>query len=178
MKIYKDYIRYDLVCLVEYVSSIVFLLPRLRIFNFFKSLYLRLLFKSSIGKRVVFYPGVWIFTGKNLHLGDDVDLARSVLITTDGGVSIGARTLIGYGTMIFSSNHKVPENKLEIFDSGHEKKFVEIKNDVWIGAGCIILPGVTIGEGSVVAAGSVVTKNLPDFVYAAGVPARVIKERK
>jgi acetyltransferase-like isoleucine patch superfamily enzyme len=146
--------------------------------NIIKSYYLRFVFGSKVGKRVVFYPGVWVFTGRNLQLGDDVDLARGVLLTTDGGVSIGARTLVGYGTHILSSNHKIPIMPEKIFYSGHEKKSFEIAEDVWIGAGCVILPGVTIGHSSVIAAGSVVTKDVPAEVIVAGVPARIIKERK
>jgi len=170
--------KYFIVVLAETVSMMVFILPRFRLMNRIKSIYLRFICGAEVGKRVVFYPGIWIFTGRNLQLGDDVDLARGVLLTTDGGVSIGARTLVGYGTHILSSNHKIPIMPEKIFYSGHEKKSVEIAEDVWIGAGCVILPGVTIGHSSVIAAGSVVTKDVPAEVIVAGVPARIIKERK
>lgn len=169
--------KYMFVCWVEFISQIIFMLPRFRVLNYLKSLYLRYCFKAKIGKRVVFYSNIWIFTGRNLTLGDDVDLATGVLITTDGGVSIGDRTLVGYGTKILSSNHNVPPLPNRIFDSGHKKAPVTIKNDVWIGANCVILPGVTIGEGSIVAAGSIVTKNVPSNVYVGGIPAKIIKER-
>jgi acetyltransferase-like isoleucine patch superfamily enzyme len=65
-----------------------------------------------------------------------------------------------------------------IFDAGHQNKKVTIANDVWIGANCIILPGVNIGEGAVVAAGSVVTKNVEPFSIVAGIPAKFIKQRQ
>ncbi|WP_290538041.1 acyltransferase [Alcanivorax sp.] len=169
--------RYFFVVLAETFSYLLFLLPRFRVLNFIKSSYLRVVWRSNVGRRVVYYPGVWIFTGRKLSLGDDVDLARGVLITTDGGVSIGDRTLIGYGTQILSSNHKIPPMPNKIFSSGHEKKPVIIAEDVWVGANCIILPGVEIGRGSVVAAGSVVAKCVPPGVVVAGVPARIIKER-
>lgn len=177
MSFYKRYLRYDLICLLEYFSSFVFILPRLRIFNFIKASYLSIVFKANVGDRVVFYPGVWIFSGRNLSLGDDVDLAKGVLLTTDGGLTIGDRVLVGYSTHILTSNHNVPELPLRIFDAGHIKKPVIIHNDVWIGANCIILPGVTIGEGAIVAAGSVVTKDVPENAYVAGTPAKVIKVR-
>uniref|UniRef100_UPI00366E5B9B acyltransferase n=1 Tax=Acinetobacter junii TaxID=40215 RepID=UPI00366E5B9B len=169
--------KYGLVVFVETISFLVFMLPRFRTLNYLKGLYLRVFFKSKIGKRVVFYPNIWVFTGRNLVLGDDVDLATGVLITTDGGVSIGDRTLVGYGTKILSSNHNVPKLPNRIFDSGHTKAPVVIKNDVWLGANCIILPGVTIGEGAIIAAGSVVTKNVPANVFVGGIPAKIIKER-
>lgn len=170
-------IKYGFVVFVETISFLIFMLPRFRTLNYLKGLYLRIFFGAKIGKRVVFYPNIWVFTGRKLVLGDDVDLATGVLVTTDGGVTIGDRTLVGYGTKILSSNHKVPKLPNKIFDSGHTKAPVLIKNDVWIGANCIILPGVTIGEGSIVAAGSVVTKDVPSHVYVAGVPAKVIKVR-
>ena len=169
--------KYGLVVFVETISFLVFMLPRFRTLNYLKGLYLRVFFKSKIGKRVVFYPNIWVFTGRNLVLGDDVDLATGILITTDGGVSIGDRTLVGYGTKILSSNHNVPKLPNRIFDSGHTKAPVVIKNDVWLGANCIILPGVTIGEGAIIAAGSVVTKNVPANVFVGGIPAKIIKER-
>jgi acetyltransferase-like isoleucine patch superfamily enzyme len=169
--------KYAFVVAVETLSWLVFLLPRFRVVNAFKSAYLRLFFGAKVGKKVVFYPSVWIFTGRNLVVGDNVDFAKDVLVTTDGGVTIGHRTLIGYRTQILSGNHTVPPKPQRIFDSGHTKAPVKIGDDVWIGANTIILPGVEIGEGAVIAAGSVVTKNVPAFSYAAGIPARVIKER-
>ena len=170
--------RYDLVVLVETISWLIFLLPRFRIFNFIKSSYLRVFMKAKIGQKVVYYPGIWIFTGRKLEVGDDVDFAKNVLVTTDGGVNIGSRVLIGYGTQILSSNHNIPIDKQKIFYAGHQKKQITIKNDVWIGAHCIILAGVTIGEGAVVAAGAVVTKDVPDFAIVGGVPSRLIKYRE
>ena len=132
---------------------------------------------AKFGKRVVIYPGVWIVPGRNLVVGDYVDIAKDVLITTAGGVEIGARTLIGYRTQILSANHVVPNRKSSIFEAGHETKRIIIGQDVWIGANCVITAGVTIGEGAVIAAGAIVTKDVPPFVYVGGVPARIIKNR-
>lgn len=169
--------RYDLVVFVEFISQLVFLLPRFRFFDALKKFYLRLFFGAKIGRGVVFYSGVWIFPGRFLSVGDDVDFAKDVLVTTGGGVSIGDRVLIGYRTQIISANHIVPPLPDKIFGAGHEKKSVTIEDDVWIGASCIILPGVRVGRGSIVAAGSVVTKDVPPFVYVAGVPAKIVKSR-
>lgn len=169
--------KYFIVVSYEFLMRLIFSLPRYKLFNAVKSLFIRIC-GGRTGNRVVYYPGVWICPAKNIQIGNDVDLALDVLITTSGGVSIGDRTLVGYRTQILSSNHNVPSNKNRIFDAGHTSAKVEIGSDVWIGASCIILPGVNIGEGAIVAAGSVVTKNVPPFTYVAGVPARVIKERK
>lgn len=113
--------RYAMVVAVETLSYLLFHLPRFRVLNTIKSWYLRLAFRARIGQRVVYYPGVWIFTGRNLILGDDVDLAKGVLLTTDGGVSIGDRVLVGYCTSILSSNHRVPPKPNRVFDAGHTK---------------------------------------------------------
>jgi acetyltransferase-like isoleucine patch superfamily enzyme len=166
-----------LICTLELFASLVFVLPRHKFFNVIKSNYLRLL-GSKIGKGITYYPGIKLSPGTNLILGDYVDLAWGVLITTTGEVEIGDRTLIGYNTQIFSANHVIPLKPFPIYSSGHQKKKVFIDKDVWIGAGCIILPGVTIGEGAVVAAGSVVAKDVPPFYIVGGVPAKVIKERE
>ena len=164
--------------LVSYEScmSLLFALPRYNFFNFVKGVFLRLI-GAKVGRRVVFYPGVWICTGQKLILGDDVDLAKDVLITTAGGVTIGDRTLVGYCTHILSSNHNILPGHKPIFNSAHINKAVFISQDVWIGSSCIILPGITIGEGAVIAAGSVVTKNVPPYAIVGGNPAIIIKMR-
>lgn len=161
----------------EMLFRIIFSLPRFKWLNYVKSIFLRLV-GAEIGKRVIFYPGVWVNPGFNFTVGDDVDFALGVLVTTKGGVEIGNRVLIGYRTQILSTNHNIPPVNQHIFGAGHSYGKVEIQDDVWIGANCIILPGVTIGEGAVVAAGSVVAKNLPPYSISAGVPAKVIKMRE
>jgi putative colanic acid biosynthesis acetyltransferase WcaF len=173
----KKYIKNFAVCTYESLSTIVFALPRHQIFNVVKRNYIRVQ-GGNVGKGVTFYPGIRINPAMNIIIGNHVDLAWGVIITTKGGVRIGDRTLIGYRTQIISANHFIPQNEGRIFESGHIAKKVIIENDVWIGANCIITSGVTIGEGSVIAAGSVVTKNVTPFTIVGGVPAKFIKERK
>lgn len=164
------------VCSFESIAFLVFILPRHKFFNIPKIFFLRCL-GSEVGKKITFYPGIKLSPGTNMVIGDHVDFAWGVLITSGGGVEIGDRTLIGYGTKIFSTNHIIPKNKNKIFFSGHSKAKVSIANDVWIGANCTIIAGVTIGEGSVIAAGSVVTKDVLPFTIVGGVPAKFIKNR-
>lgn len=161
----------------EAFSRLFFSLPRYRIFNPFKKL-LPQLVGAKFGKRTVFYPGVWIQPGMNLVVGDDVDFALDVLVTTKGGVTIGNRVLIGYRSVILSSNHRLPAKPNRVFGAGHTYASVVIEDDVWIGCNVTILPGVTIGEGAVIAAGSLVTKDIPPFVIVGGIPAKIIKERE
>lgn len=160
----------------ELFSSLVFILPRYKLFNPVKSTFLRIQ-GAKIGRWITYYPGIKIIPAKNLVIGDFVDLAWGVIITTKGGVEIGERTLVGYDSKIISSNHAVPSNKGRIFNSGHVSKKITIGRDVWIGANSVILPGVNIGEGAIIAAGSVVTKNIDPFTIVGGVPAKLIKNR-
>lgn len=132
---------------------------------------------AKIGKRVIFYPGVLIFPGRNLRVGDDVNFSYGVIVGSPGGVTIGDRVLLGFRSQIISGNHVIPPNRGKIFSSGYDRKPIQIHNDVWIGAQCVILPGVTIGEGAVIAAGSIVTKDVAAFTLVAGVPAKLIRHR-
>lgn len=161
----------------ELLMALIFSLPRYRLFIWLKEGLLKLQ-GAKFGKRVVIYPGVWIAPGRNLIVGDDVDIAKDVLITTAGGVEIGDRTLIGYRTQIISANHIIPPIGERIFCSGHNYKKVTIGKDVWIGANCIINAGVTIGEGAVIASGAVVTKDVEPYSIVGGIPAKVIKYRE
>ncbi|HKU16475.1 MAG TPA: acyltransferase [Steroidobacteraceae bacterium] len=170
-------LRYPLIVTYELLMSLLMALPRYRSCNALKAAFLRL-FGARIGKRVVFYPGVWIGPARGLELGDDVDLALGVIVTSGGGVRIGARTLVGYRSQILSTNHRVPPDGGRIFGAGHDRKPVVIGPDVWIGAQVIVLPGVTVGEGAVIAAGSVVTKSVPPYAIVAGVPAHPVRMRR
>ena len=160
----------------EFLMCVLFSLPRYSIFLWFKKLLL-VIMGAKIGKGVVIYPGVWIAPGRNLIINDNVDLAKDVLITTSGGVTIGKRTLIGYRTQIISANHEIPAIGEPFPISGDVMAEIIIENDVWIGANCVITAGVKIGHGAVVAAGSVVTKDVLPNSIVGGVPAKLIKMR-
>lgn len=115
----------------------------------------------SIGKRVVIRPG------SMLH-GETSMLKQSILIEDD--------VLIGSGVHIYVENHKFDSKNKSIMDQGHYQSLqVVLKKGSWIGANAIILPGVTIGINSVIGAGSIVTKSIPDYCIAVGNPAKVIK---
>jgi len=172
MKIIKSFI----VVSYEFLMNVIFALPRYRLFIFFKISLLRLM-GAKIGKGVVIYPGVWIAPGRNLILGNHVDLAKDVLITSTGGVEIGDRVLIGYRTQIISSDHTIPSIGEPFPISGDRPKKIVVEKDVWIGANCILTSGVTVGEGSVIAGGSVVTKDVPKNAIVGGVPAKIIRYR-
>lgn len=169
-------IKSFLVVSYELLQRLIFSMPRYRFFNILKSAFLRMN-GASIGANVIFYPGVWIAPARNLKVGSEVDFALDVLITTSGGVTIGDRVLIGYRSMILSTNHNIPPAPAPFLGSGHIKKPVVIGNDVWIGANSMILPGVTIGEGAVIGGGSVVTKPVDAYTIVGGNPAKFIRAR-
>ena len=171
------FIKPFLVVSYEFLQQLLFCLPRYRLLGFFKKCFL-MLNGAKVGKRCVFYPGVWIAPGRNLILGDDVDLALGVILTTSGGITIGDRTLVGYRAQIISANHVIPESRGRIYGSGHDKKPVNIGADVWIGANSLILPGVSIGEGAIIAGGSVVSSDVEPYTIVGGVPAKLIRTRQ
>ena len=87
--------------------------------------------------------------------------------------------MMGPDVMIYTKNHNTERTDIPMIEQGNtQPRKVTIGDDVWIGARAIILPGVTIGQGSIVAAGSVVTKDVEPFSVVGGNPARVIKVRK
>lgn len=119
------------------------------------------------------------FLDSSLSIGSSTYIGEGNNIRAAGGrITIGENCLISQNVSIIASNHNMKPS-LPIIKQGWSKlnNFVIIKDDVWIGAGSIILPGVTIGNGAVIAAGSVVTRNVEEYAIVAGNPAKKIKSR-
>ena len=114
--------------------------------------------------------------GRNLVVKDHVDIAKDILITFRRSRN-RERTLIGYRTQIISSDHTIPPIGKPFPISGVNLEIV-IGKDIWIGGNCLITAGVTIGDGAVVAGGSVVTKDVLENAIVGGVPAKIIKMRE
>ena len=115
--------------------------------------------------------------GGILKIGENTFIGPYTCIYAHGNISIGKNVLIAMQTTIVSSNHTMGNRNDNIRDLPDKLMPVSICDNVWIGAGCRILGGITIGEGAVVGAGSVVTKDIPPFGIAVGNPAVVIKYR-
>jgi acetyltransferase-like isoleucine patch superfamily enzyme len=132
----------------------------------------------TLGARSIIRENAFLQTyGGQIALGCDCTVNPFCLIQGNGGVTIGDGVLIAAHVQIFSANHSFLRDR-KIRSQGETARGVRIGNDVWIGAGCIILDGVSIGHGAVIAAGSVVTKDVEaDAVYA-GIPARFLKTRE
>lgn len=113
-----------------------------------------------------------------LVIGNNVSLNDNVVINADcgGTISIGNDVLIGPGTILRAANHAFEDISIPIRHQGHLYGKITIGDNVWLGAGVIVLPDVDIGTGSIIGAGSVVTKNIPAGSVAVGVPARIIKK--
>jgi len=129
------------------------------------------------GRNVKIWDGIHIDSPSKLEMGDNVSINRNCVINAGGGVTIGSGTLIGPNVTIYSQNHSYKEKTIEIRLQGYERKAVTIGSDVWVASNAILLPGVIIGDGCVIAAGSVVTHSMPPYTIVAGVPAKVIGQR-
>ena len=116
--------------------------------------------------------------GGSIRLARRVWLGPYVVIYGHGGVEIGEQSLIGMHCTIVSSNHTVPALSTLIRDVPDELRPTKIGRDVWIGANAVVLGGVTIGDGAVVAAGAVVSRDVEPGFVVAGNPAAAVKKRK
>jgi|WetSurMetagenome_2_1015567.scaffolds.fasta_scaffold02250_8 acetyltransferase-like isoleucine patch superfamily enzyme len=116
--------------------------------------------------------------GVGLEIGDNVGIAQNCFIQVRGKVIIGSNVIFGPGVYIFSENHNFDNPDLPVVVQGETRKGVIIEEGVWIGSRATILDGVTIGKNSIIAAGSVVNKDIPAYSIAGGVPAKIIKDRK
>ena len=96
--------------------------------------------------------------------------------TVIGPVCIGNHVNLAQGIVVTALNHNFNDETKRIDEQGVSTKSVVIEDDVWIGANAVVLPGVTIGQHSVVAAGAVVTQDVPPYTVVAGVPAKVVKK--
>lgn len=138
----------------------------------------RNLFSELIGKEVVettrVYPPFYTNYGKNITIGNNVFINHDCSMLDLGGIDIKDDVMIGPRVSITSENHPTDIETRKTLVPGK----VVIKKNAWIGGGVFILPGVTIGENSVVAAGAVVTQNVPNNVVVGGVPAKILKQFK
>jgi len=116
--------------------------------------------------------------GEGLLVGDHSNIGPYCYVGCSGYVEIGAHVMISPRVSIYAENHVFERTDLPMKAQGVRRGQVKIEDDCWIASHSVILSGVTIGRGSVVAAGSVVTKDVPPFSIVGGVPARVIKRRK
>ena len=116
--------------------------------------------------------------GVGLKMGNNSSIGPYSYIGCSGYIEVGDNVMISPRVSIYSENHNFDDIHLPMIEQGVTRSFVKIEDDCWIAANSIILAGVTVGKGAVVAAGSVVTKDVPPFSVVAGNPAKVVKARK
>lgn len=137
---------------------------------------------ASCGKKVVFFPTKSFFFYETINVGDDVYIGPGATFSASKSfIKIGNKVMFGPNVTIIGGDHntsvvgeymydvdeKLPENDLPII----------INDDVWVGAGATILKGVTIGQGSIIAAGALVNSNVAEYVIAGGNPAKMLRSR-
>ena len=127
---------------------------------------------SEIDKSVTIFTPFHINYGKNTQIGKNVFINFDCVFLDLGGITIEDGVLIAPKVSLLSEGHPIsPEQRHSLVP-----KHIHIKKNAWIGANATILHGVTIGQNAVVAAGSVVTKDVPDNVVVGGIPAQILKE--
>lgn len=152
---------------------------------------------ESHGSRCGLESGVSIRGGTRIHLGDRVTVRKGVLIAGSGTLNIGSRTVVNQDVIIacrssitigedcmiaprayiLDVDHDFASRSIPISKQGYRTAPIVVGDDVWIGAYAVLLRGITIGRGAIVAAHAVVTKDVPEFAVVAGAPARVISMR-
>ena len=154
----------------------------------------------KLGENVIFETGVLVFHAENIAIGsnvyvghysilkgyykgemvigDNVWIGQQVFFHSAGGLFIGDRVGVGPGVRIITSFHRDEGWSKPILDSALEFAPVTVGADCDLGVGAVILPGVTIGRGAQIGAGAVVAEDIPDYTVAAGVPAKVIRQRQ
>lgn len=129
---------------------------------------------GKIGENVIITPPFWCDYGYHIKIGNDFYSNHNLVITDGAEVSFGDNVFIAPNCCFTTAEHAIdPEmrkNGIEV------AKPIKVGNNVWIGAGSVVLAGVTIGDNCVIGAGSVVTRDIPENTVAVGVPCRVMRE--
>lgn len=138
---------------------------------------------GTVGENVLVDAPLYCDHGDNIFIGDNVVIGMNCTFVDNQEIHIGNQVMIASNVQIYTASHPVlPKERLvpdwkergTTFFRTYARPVV-IRDNAWIGGGCIILPGVTVGENSVVGAGSVVTRDVPDNCVAAGNPCRVLR---
>jgi len=163
----------------QYLPDLFFLKPKYRFGNKIRVLLCKHLFLKCgnnvlIGKKAHFGYGTSIEIGSNSSIGP-----RAVILGMGwgGALTIGDNVMMGPDVVICASEHVHSNLDIPMCQQGSFTSKVVIEDDVWIGLRSIILQGVSIGKGTIVGAGAVVTKDIPPYSIVGGVPAKVIKSR-
>lgn len=136
--------------------------------------------KVVIGRYAVIRPSGYYGRklGVGLSIGDRSNIGNFGYIGCSGGIRIGSNVLMSPRVSLFAENHIHKRLDIPIKDQGVIRKSISIEDDCWLASHCVVLSGVTIGKGAIVAAGAVVNKDVPSYSIAAGIPAEIIGWRR
>jgi len=126
---------------------------------------------SEIDESVAVFTPLYINYGKHTRIGKNVFINFDCTFLDLGGITIEENVLIAPKVSLLSEGHPISTEHRQSLTVGH----IHIKKNAWIGANATVLPGVTVGENAVVAAGAVVSKDVPDNAIVGGIPAKIIK---
>jgi maltose O-acetyltransferase len=133
---------------------------------------------GACGLNPVFYPNVRITNPELLRIGDFCAFGEGTFLTAGGGIHIGNYVATGPDAKIWSVNHRFDNPDIPWMKQGYEHKPVIIEDDVWLGASVFVKPGVHIGKGAIISAGTVLSRSVPPYAIMAGNPGRVVGWRK
>lgn len=134
-------------------------------------------FGARLEDGAVVHDHVHIVGPRWLGIGRNASVSPGAILDCRGGLTIGDSTMVGIQAILLTTNHRTTRLDVPMIDQGMEKAGVVIERDVWIGARAIVLPGTRIGQGAIVAAGAVVTKDVPAYGVVGGIPAALIRMR-
>lgn len=157
--------------LIWNVTWACFFWPSPRPFHGWRRMILRV-FGAEVGNGVHVYPSAQIWAPWNLRLGDECGVGDSAKLYSQGVITIGVRAVISQGAHLCAGTHDYTRTGFPLIT-----RPIEIGAHAWLGAECMVLPGVTVAEGSVIGARAVVTKDMPAWTVCAGHPCRPIKPR-
>jgi acetyltransferase-like isoleucine patch superfamily enzyme len=132
---------------------------------------------NSFGLESFIKDDVTIKGFENMKIGNNTAINKGCYFNAIGGINIGNNVAIAHDCSFHTNSHNYFNIKMPIGKQGQSYKEINIEDDVWIGCNTVILQGVTIGQGSVIGANSLVNKDIPNFSIAGGSPAKIIKKR-
>lgn len=179
--------KYDRPSKRQYLTEIINVVASLRFFKHLSKLFAYYTVnyvigweKAKIGKHSKVHPTVILRQAERISIGNHCLINHNNVLQAgkfSGKIVIGNYVQTGPHVMMFAFNHGTKMNNIPMINQDYWDGDILIENDVWIGAGSVILPNVKIGTGAVVASNSVVNKDVPAYAIVGGIPAKILKYR-
>jgi maltose O-acetyltransferase len=149
------------------------------LYKLIRNLILQFYGRFIFGKQVYILGRFTVVNRKNVHVGRNCAINHDVFLLGRDEIRIGNNVILSTRCMLLDAGFDVDKYlSFDTPDYEYKKSYIHIEDNVWIGAGAIVLPRVTVGRNSIIAAGAVVTKDVPPYVVVAGNPAKIIRELK